>query len=142
MMENTEALYDQYLHILLFPIELADYSIHEEEEQKEEEIQQVQWRPPRGAIAAEQYGDDGRAHVGDIRKWEGQFPWSDAVDIANQNIFGNEKFRKFQKEAINATLAKRDCFVLMPTGAGKSLCYQVTVCLSCLYLSFFFFFFS
>ncbi|HEX8546543.1 MAG TPA: transcription antitermination factor NusB [Cytophagaceae bacterium] len=40
MMENTEALYDQYLHILLFPIELAEYSIHEEEEQKNKLIKE------------------------------------------------------------------------------------------------------
>lgn len=55
----------------------------------------------------------------------GHFPWDGDVEVANKSVFQNESFRKYQREAINVTLSKRDCFVLMPTGAGKSLCYQV-----------------
>lgn len=49
----------------------------------------------------------------------------DDIQMANVVIFGNRSFRKLQYEACKAALLKRDCFILMPTGGGKSLCYQV-----------------
>ncbi len=42
-----------------------------------------------------------------------------------RRVFGFQEFRGQQEAAIASVLANRDCLVLMPTGGGKSLCYQL-----------------
>jgi ATP-dependent DNA helicase RecQ len=42
-----------------------------------------------------------------------------------REVFGYAAFRAGQEAAVDAVLAGRDAIVLLPTGAGKSLCYQV-----------------
>ncbi len=47
------------------------------------------------------------------------------LESALQQYFGFEKFKGTQLESINSLLNGRDTFVIMPTGGGKSLCYQL-----------------
>src|SRR5688572_30180097 len=44
---------------------------------------------------------------------------------ALRELFGFEGFRPGQREAVSAAVAGRDVLVVMPTGSGKSLCYQL-----------------
>ena len=41
------------------------------------------------------------------------------------DLFGYREFRPFQEEVVRSVLAGRDSFTVMPTGGGKSLCYQL-----------------
>lgn len=53
------------------------------------------------------------------------FPWTEKIDNCLKDVFGLREFRSLQREAINMTLSGIDCILLMPTGAGKSLCFQL-----------------
>jgi ATP-dependent DNA helicase RecQ len=47
------------------------------------------------------------------------------LDLVLKRTFGYGSFRPLQREICEATLAGRDVFALLPTGGGKSLCFQI-----------------
>ncbi|RLE20901.1 MAG: hypothetical protein DRJ65_17220, partial [Acidobacteria bacterium] len=55
-------------------------------------------------------------------------PWKDGdqtLPILLHGVFGHTQFRPHQEEVCQAVMAGDDAVVVMPTGAGKSLCYQL-----------------
>ena len=49
----------------------------------------------------------------------------DTLEQALKHYFGYDEFRAGQREIVSAALANRDLLVIMPTGGGKSLCFQL-----------------
>ncbi|XP_047529192.1 ATP-dependent DNA helicase Q1-like [Vanessa atalanta] len=58
--------------------------------------------------------------------WAGNtYEWSKDVKKTLNDVFRIDSFRPKQLSAINSTLAGQHAIIVMPTGAGKSLCYQL-----------------
>src|SRR5437660_1418211 len=52
-------------------------------------------------------------------------PTTTTVEETLRRYWGYDSLRELQREAIEASLAGKDSLVVLPTGGGKSLCYQV-----------------
>lgn len=51
--------------------------------------------------------------------------WGKTPEEILKNVFGYKEFRSFQQNVINNVLVGNDTLAIMPTGGGKSLCYQI-----------------
>lgn len=59
-----------------------------------------------------------------------QHPWSKELADANRCVFGGSALRPLQRRVVHAALGGRDVLVVMPTGAGKSRCFQLPAVVS------------
>ena len=82
--------------------------------------------PERGgeaetAVAAEAAGE---AEAGEAPAVSLAPPSAHSIEAAVCAAFGHERFRGRQADVVSAVLAGRNVLAVLPTGAGKSLCYQ------------------
>uniref|UniRef100_UPI0037E89F49 ATP-dependent DNA helicase Q1 isoform X1 n=1 Tax=Semicossyphus pulcher TaxID=241346 RepID=UPI0037E89F49 len=62
----------------------------------------------------------------ELKRYDGtDFPWSKEAEQHLKASFKLSKFRPLQLRAINLSMSGKDLFLVMPTGRGKSLCYQL-----------------
>ncbi|KAI1698015.1 DEAD/DEAH box helicase domain-containing protein [Ditylenchus destructor] len=62
----------------------------------------------------------------DTTEWESEkHPWSDGLRNSLRHTFGLSDYRPLQLSAMNIVLSGLDCLLIMSTGGGKSLCYQL-----------------
>eukprot|EP00931_Biecheleriopsis_adriatica_P001429 TRINITY_DN10177_c0_g1_i1.p1 TRINITY_DN10177_c0_g1~~TRINITY_DN10177_c0_g1_i1.p1 ORF type:complete len:740 (+),score=141.02 TRINITY_DN10177_c0_g1_i1:29-2221(+) len=89
----------------------------------------------RDLLAAKERRDSLQAELEDFQlqrdsattsdTWSQKQNWTTELCRVCEDIFGVTSFRENQEEALNALLSSRDVFLVAPTGAGKSLCFQV-----------------
>ena len=80
-----------------------------------------------GTTAGSSAGSEASAAAGlDVGAQDGnQASGTDPLESALQRHFGWGEFRPGQRPVVEALLQGRDCLAVLPTGGGKSLCYQL-----------------
>ena len=89
------------------------------------QVLQGQEKLLRRRLAEAEQAEKAAASGASSDDWSSEFPWDGKVDSTLSARFGHRTFRPLQREVINATLSGRDCFAILPTGAGKSLLFQL-----------------
>ncbi|KYN45238.1 ATP-dependent DNA helicase Q1 [Trachymyrmex septentrionalis] len=65
------------------------------------------------------------------KNWDNaDFVWSVKLTETLKNVFKIDKLRELQLPTMNAIMSKEDVILIMPTGGGKSLCYQLPAVMS------------
>lgn len=82
---------------------------------------------PKGGeqLSLLQLGDTTRASAAAKATTKATGAERNAARVCLTEVFGHSDFRAGQQEPIEALLGGRDALVVLPTGGGKSLCYQV-----------------
>ncbi|KAI9206909.1 P-loop containing nucleoside triphosphate hydrolase protein [Polychytrium aggregatum] len=112
---DTVAFLDAQIASLNEEIESLRRKRSELEQQRSSILSSLQSLPPAPKSAASQAVDYDRE----------DFAWSRGAGETAKKIWGIDEFRHNQRAIINAVLSGRDVFVVMPTGGGKSLCFQL-----------------
>lgn len=112
------------------PSNLIEISDDDDDLIVENQTDLTQWKPiSNNMVEIEPLLDDenfvARPTLFDTPEPIQMFQWTDELFGRLNNFFHIKNFRPNQLEAINSTLQGKDVFVLMPTGGGKSLCYQL-----------------
>ncbi len=79
--------------------------------------------PGRARIPAREL--DRNSHCLSVLRFRRLAPVVDDLLLRLKTTFGYSAFRPLQREIIEASLAGRDVFALLPTGGGKSMCFQL-----------------